>query len=234
MKKIAVMQPTYLPWYGYFGLIDYVDEFIFLNNVQFEKRSWQSRNLIKSNEKKLMLSIGVSSKGKFFQNLDQVLILQESKNKKKHLKAIELNYKKTKYFNDYFPLLSNIYNHDYKYLKDFNIAIINLVCGILDIKTKITHSNDIRLNFDSKVDRLVKICKYLDAESYISPEGSKNYLNDTKLFEINKINLKYFNMKSFTYNQLGKNFISNLSIIDLIFNEGPKALKIIRKNIVIF
>ena len=60
------MQPTYLPWYGYFGLIDYVDEFIFLNNVQFEKRSWQSRNLIKSNEKKLMLSIGVSSKGKFF------------------------------------------------------------------------------------------------------------------------------------------------------------------------
>ena len=58
----------------------------------------------------------------------------------------------------------------------------------------------------------------------------KNYLNDTKLFEINKINLKYFNMKSFTYNQLGKNFISNLSIIDLIFNEGPKALKIIRKT----
>lgn len=234
MKKIAVMQPTYLPWYGYFGLIDYVDEFIFLNNVQFEKRSWQSRNFIKSNEKKLMLSIGVSSKGKFFQNLDQVLILEELKNKKKHLKAIELNYKKTKYFNEYFPLLSNIYDQEYKYLKDLNIAIINLVCGLLNIKTKITHSNNLKLNFDSKIDRLVEICKCLNAKSYISPEGSKNYLNDTKLFETNKIDLRYFNMKNFTYNQNGGDFISNLSVIDLIFNEGPKALKIIRKNITIF
>lgn len=230
MKKIAVMQPTYLPWYGYFGLIDYVDEFVFLNDVQFEKRSWQSRNYIKSHDEKLMLSVGVSTKGKFYQNLDQVLIIDEVKNKKKHLRAIELNYKKTRYFNDFYPLLLSLYNQKHEYLIQLNVEIIKLICKTINITTNTSFSNSIKINCESKVEKIVKICQYFDANIYISPEGSKNYLSDTNEFELQKIKLNFFKIKDFAYHQIGKEFISHLSIIDLIFNEGPNTLNIIRKN----
>src|SRR5210317_923377 len=106
--KIAISQPTYLPWQGYFALIDYVDEFIFLENIQFAKRSWQQRNKIIYNDKENYLTIPVKSKGKYYQKIYEVEKDDFNKTKKKHLKIIQNVYSKSDYFNLYFYDLEKI------------------------------------------------------------------------------------------------------------------------------
>ena len=106
------MQPTYLPWSGYFGLFNCVDFFVFLDSVQFDKRSWQQRNYIRDNSDKILLSIPVLSKGQFHQKINQVKINNDLNWKKKHLNSIFHSYSKSKFFNEFFPELSKIYNEE--------------------------------------------------------------------------------------------------------------------------
>ena len=105
---LAISQPTYLPWSGYFDLIDRSEKFVFLDDVQFDSRSWQQRNRIISNKNYLLLTIPVIKKGKRDQNINEVMI-KETNFYDGHLKSIEFNYSKTKYFDDYFNRIENIY-----------------------------------------------------------------------------------------------------------------------------
>ena len=100
--KIGISQPTFLPWQGYLALINYVDEFIILDDVQFDKRSWQQRNKIKLNNKELVLTIPVKTKGRYEQKIYEVAINNQTNFIEKHLKSIFLSYKKSKYFKNYF------------------------------------------------------------------------------------------------------------------------------------
>mgnify|MGYP003315469201 CR=1 FL=1 len=95
MSRIAIMQPTYLPWIGYFGLMEYVDMFVFLDSVQFEKRSWQQRNKIKTNEGERYLTIPVQSKGKRDQLINEVKVLKCSNFEKQHKRLIKQYYSKS-------------------------------------------------------------------------------------------------------------------------------------------
>ena len=136
MKRIAISQPTYLPWYGYFALIDYVDEFVFLNDVQFDKRSWQSRNYIKTSNDKLLLSANVKTKGKFNQNINEVQLINYDIFSNNHLRSIKLNYKKSKYFDLYFNEIKKIFEKKFDKLQDLNVEIINKINELLGIKKK--------------------------------------------------------------------------------------------------
>lgn len=229
---IAIVQPHYLPWYGYFGLIENVDIFVFLNDVQFEKRSWQNRNYIKSGNKKLLLTVDVKSKNKFEQLITDVEINNFKETTKKHLRAIELNYKKTKYFNKYYPDLKTIYLKDHKKLTDLNEDLIKKISNFLGIKTKIINSSSLNLkNKELKKDLyLFKICEKLSAQTIINPQGSEIYMNKSKIFLDQNIKVKYYKMKDFTYLQANENFISKLSILDILFNEGNESMNIINKN----
>ena len=106
--KIGISQPTFFPWQGYLALINFVDEFIFLDDVQFDKRSWQQRNKIKQINKELLLTIPVISKGKRDQKINEVKINNNTNFIEKHLKSISLSYKKCKYFSDYYSKIENI------------------------------------------------------------------------------------------------------------------------------
>ena len=97
--KIAITQPTFLPWQGYFALISHVDEVVFLDDVQFEKRSWQQRNKIKFLEKEIILTVPVISKNKFHQRINEVNIDSKASYIRKHKASILQNYSKAKYFN---------------------------------------------------------------------------------------------------------------------------------------
>jgi hypothetical protein len=230
------MQPTYLPWYGYFGLIENVDIFVFLNDVQFEKRSWQSRNYIKSGNKKLLLTVDVKSKNKFEQLIMDVEMNNFNETTKKHLRAIELNYKKTKYFNKYFPDIRAIYLKDYKKLTDLNENLIKKISNFLGIKTKIINSSSLNLKTkELKKDLyLFKICEKLSAQMIINPQGSEIYMSKSKIFLNQNIKVKYYKMNNFTYLQANENFIPNLSILDILFNEGNESINIINKNFSIY
>ena len=227
--KIAISQPTYFPWQGYFALIDYVDEFIFLENVQFNKRSWQQRNKIVAQNKELFLTIPVKSKGKFRQNICDVEIDNFEKIKRKHLIMIKNAYAKCKYFDQYFFDFEKIFNKNFSKLSDLNKDIIIKICEMLNINTNIT--NDTNFNFLSKKnDYLKDICLMKKCKNYISTIGAKNYFGEINYFENTKIKIDFFDFKNDEYPQNSKKFISQLSIIDLLFNLGPSSLKYLRKN----
>ncbi len=218
MKKVAIMQPTFFPWLGYFSLLNAVDEFVFLDDVQFEKRSWQQRNLIKILDEPKWLTIPVNSKGKYDQIINEVTLTEGYKNKKKILKTIYHNYKKSKNFEDIYPKLECVVLKETDKLVEFNIEFIKFVCKLLKIDTILTKSSSLNCN-GIKDQRLVNICILLSSKHYIAPPGSKHYIVKGKHFNKNSINVSYFYFEHPIYSQLGQNFIGYLSVLDLIMNE---------------
>ena len=230
MTKVAIMQPTYLPWIGYFGLMMTSDIFILLDNVQFEKRSWQQRNQIKTKNGKMWLTVPVKSKNKFHQNINDVQISTDEDFKKKHLNSIKLNYIKSKFFKSYEKEFIKLYDTNHKKLVSLNFDIIYWFKEKLEIKTKILRSSD--LNVDGKKDLLIaNLVKNVNSTSYIFNQGSENYILKSDEFKKKNIDLYKFEFKLEKYNQLYGDFIPNMSIIDLLFNIGNKSKDYILKNI---
>ena len=225
--RVAIMQPTYLPWIGYFGLINSVDLFVFLNSVQFDKRSWQQRNKIKSPKGSLYLTVPVLSKGFSKQIIKDVKIEQNQEFYKKHINSIKHNYNKSPYYNEFSKKIFELMSNENEYLCDLNIKMIKLICEFLSIKTKTVISSNLKSS-GNKSELLSSICLEIGATEYISPLGSKNYLNETDIFQKKNISLKFFYFKHPIYSQLFNKFESNLSVLDLLMNCGNKSLDIIK------
>ena len=229
--KIAISQPTYLPWQCYFALIDHVDEFIFLDNVQFSKRSWQQRNYIKLNDNKHLITIPVISKNKFNQKINDVEIDFRNFKVSKFLMLIKNSYKKSSYFDLYYEKIQKLFSKNHLYLSKINEDLIIDICSMLDIKTKFYKASSMLLSDELKnADLLSEICKKKKCTQYISTYGASLYMGDMRKFPDTNININYFIYENKKYNQIGDQFIPNLSMLDLLFNEGPNSLKIIRDN----
>ena len=229
-KIVAIMQPTYLPWLGYFDLINRSDIFVFLDTVQFEKRSWQQRNRIKTSNGELMLTVPVLSKGRFNQKICDVMLDTSQKFKMKHFNSICLNYKKCKYYEFYIPELEEIYNSGFNKLSDLNIRLIKWLSVKIGIEKKFILSSQIETQ-GTKTELLFNICKKLNADHYLSPSGSKEYIDENNLFEKSDIQISYQNYQHPTYNQMYGKFIPYMSVIDLLFNEGIKSFDIISSSV---
>jgi len=227
MNKVAIMQPTYLPWSGYFGLINSVDTFVFLDSVQFAKRSWQQRNQIKSQNGPQWLTVPVLTKGKRDQLIMDAIINNEDNFRNKHIKSIESNYSKSNFFKtEAKPLFEKI-KCNYKTLSLQNMELINYLCERLSIKTTLLKSSDLNY-FGSKSDLLASICLEVNASEYISPPGSKIYLDFSNAFSKINIPVRYFEYSHPVYNQLWGEFIPNMSIIDMLFNCGDESINLIK------
>lgn len=225
-KILSLMQPTYFPWLGYFNLINKSDIFVIYDTVQLTKRSWQVRNKIKNNDKELYLTIPIRKT----QCRDDLLINQAEIDYNinwisKHLNSIKHSYLKSPYFDEIYPILENRLLSKPKYLTDITISLILDFIKILDINTQIILSKDI--DYTGKKDEaLISICKSLNSNTYMSVKGSQNYiLEGENLFEKNNIDLIWHEYQHPIYNQVGKNFISHLGIIDVLFNIGPDETK---------
>lgn len=223
--RIAIMQPTYLPWLGYFELIASSDVFVLFDDVQFEKKSWQQRNRIKTPNGELMLVVPVKTSGVQFQKINEAMIDDNDSWKRKHLKSIEVNYRKAPYFGRYFPEIEKLYLKDYKKLVDLNTALIKYFCDELGIKTKIVLSSSIEAR-DERDEKIIDICKALKAEELYDAAGASEIL-DLKKFKNEGIKLVFQKYNHPTYDQVNGDFIPNMSVLDLLFNEGDKSLKII-------
>jgi len=231
--KGAIMQPTYLPWIGYFAMIDQVDCFVFLDDVQLTKRSWQVRNRIKEKDgKELMLSIPIISNGRDNTRICDAKFVDE-KWKKKHLLSIKQCYKKTKYYNEIIELIDRVYKIEYSFLGEFTSDFIKNICDYLDIKTKFYKSSEFDDITGVKDEYLVNLCKYLNIDTYLSAKGSSVYIEKEKkggCFTEAKIKLEYQNYSHPIYNQLGSEFMPYMGIVDILFNEGKRTLEIIRSG----
>lgn len=225
---IAISQPTFLPWQGYMALINYVDEFIVLDDVQFDKRSWQQRNKIKQNNAELLLTIPVNTKGKYDQKINEVLINYETNFVEKHLKRIFMSYKKSKYFNQYFNKIEFIFNKKFKKLSELNINLILFLLKEMSIDTKLSFSSDLDLK-EKKHNLINKICELKKCTTYITTKTSEIYLKNLNTTQIN-YKISYYEFKNLEYTQLGNNFISYLSSLDLLFNLGKDSKNYLEKN----
>jgi len=221
--KIAIHQPNYLPWLGFFYKMARADIFVLLDNVQYEKNGPTNRVKIKTPQGGTWLSLPV--KRKFPQLIKETELINFSEEKERHIKTIELNYKKAKYFDFLFPELKEIFKKNWQYLSQLNIELIELLKEKLGIKTKL----EIASNYDisGKGDELLlNICKKFNADVYLSGRGGKKYQDEEKFKEAG-IKLEYTDFIHPVYPQLWGDFIFNLSIIDLIFNCGPQSSKIL-------
>jgi hypothetical protein len=225
---LSAHQLNYLPYPGLIAKINYSDKFLYLSNLQFEKKSWQSRNKMMNNGSEILLSIPIKNKNKI-QLIKDVEINNEINWKKKHLKTIQYNYKKAKYFKRYIKFFEKLYENNWIKLNEITEYILLYVMKELNIETEIL--SDKNYNFkEKKNDFLIEICKKFDATTYVSNKGSEDYI-DLTVFKKNKINHYFVSYKNYFYRQQNnKKFVNNLSIFDMMFNCGPDETEKIIKN----
>ncbi len=225
MKKIAIIQSNYIPWKGYFDIINYVDTFVLYDDAQYTKRDWRNRNKIKVPDGTLWLTIPIEVKGKYYQKIKEAKIADKDWNKK-HWKTITFFYAKAPYFNEYREIFEQLYLDKMpEYLSLINYKFITAINKILGITTPIRWSWEFEIK-GNKSEKLLNICKQLNAQVYVSGPSAKNYL-DINLFKQENISIEWFDYQNYTeYKQLfSPPFIHNVSIIDLIFNTGKNAPK---------
>lgn len=224
-KKIAIIQSNYIPWKGYFDFINSVDEFILYDCVQFTKRDWRNRNLIKTKNGLLWLTVPVVSKGKYFQAISDTKI-ENSSWPLDHLKSLHHNYNKSDYYNQYKGKIEEIYDQCAKeqYLSKINFIWIKAICEWLNIHTTLSWAPSCDKEID-KTSKLINICKDHHAAVYISGPAAKDYM-DENLFTQENIILQYMDYSGYPeYKQQfpEQGFIPNVSILDLLFNHGLNA-----------
>jgi hypothetical protein len=226
VKKVAIMQPTYLPWVGYFALMAAVDEFVFLDDVQFARRSWQQRNRVKGPSGELMLTIPVFKKGKREQPIDKVEIDWSTEFASKHVRTIEVAYAKASHIGEYWPAIADLLRRKTVPLADYTIDLIAHLRSAMGIKTPLSRSSTLQLA-GKRENRLVAICEALGAKTYISPMGSQVYLEGSDAFASAGIELLYDDYAHPTYPQLHGDFVSHLSAVDLLLNCGGSSLEVL-------
>lgn len=221
MKKIAILQSNYIPWKGYFDLINMVDEFIFYDEVQYTKNDWRNRNKIKTQQGIQWLTIPVRQ-----ESLEQKIKDTKISDKKwniKHWRTISQNYAKAKYFKDYKDIFEELYlTCDEEYLSQINYKFITTINEILGIKTKLRWSSEFEL-VDGQTEKLLGICKDCNADIYLSGPAAKDYFNE-ELAKQENIKVEWMDYSGYKeYEQLNPPFEHGVSILDLIFNEGNRA-----------
>lgn len=223
MKKVAILQSNYIPWKGYFDIINSVDEFILYDDMQYTRRDWRNRNQIKTANGLQWLTIPVDSKGKFFQKINETKV-SEHRWAGEHLHAIRLCYAHAPYFKEYEPMLEDLYAkaEEMDYLSEINRMFLEQICKVLGIRTQITTSSDYPLA-EGKTERLARLVKSAGGSWYLSGPAAKDYIED-EVFEKEGVSLAYMSYEGYPeYPQLHGEFIHQVSILDLIFMTGPKA-----------
>ena len=229
--RIAICQPTYLPWLGYFDLMDQVDTFVFLDSVQFEKQSWQQRNRIKTPTGLQWLTVPVIFRGRLGQSIREVEVRDPSFSAK-HLRAIELNYRRAPHFDELFPALSEILKREGAgaWLADLTLRLIEWQAGLFGIPTQKVRSSSLPAQ-GKRSELLATICRSLGATAYLSPIGSAEYLlEEMSCLTSVGIEVRFQHYSHPEYRQLFPPFVPYACALDLLMNEGKRALEIVRSG----
>jgi len=235
MMICAINQPTYLPWIGYFDLIDQADIFVYYDDIKITRSYWDVRNKIKSRDGSLFITVPVRRDKSHMETLfTNAEIDYEKKWGPKQLKTISMNYSRLPYFEEVYSFLSDIFNKKYTFLGDLNIDFIESIARGIGIETTTYRSSELG-DLHGKSDiRLVSICKRLQVDAYLSPFGAIDYIEKESpggALVKNGIDLYYQNYNHPKYAQLFGVFVSHMSILDLLLNYGfGRSLEIIRSG----
>lgn len=223
MNKVIITQSNYIPWKGYFSAMREATHFVVYDDMQYTKRDWRNRNKLITPQGPKWLSIPVKVKGKYHQKINETKVSDSSWGIN-HWNFIESNYKKTLYFNEYSEYFKPLYlNPTSEFLTEINLAFIKKVLILLEIDIEIILSSEFKLRGD-KTEKLMNICKDLEASEYFTGPAAKNYM-DEQLFTNNDIKINYYNFSGYPeYKQQWGQFDHAVSILDMFFNLGPKTI----------
>jgi len=221
---VAIHQPNFLPWIGYFYKMLKADRFVFLDDVQFIRRGYTARVKIKTKDGETWLTVPVIKKGRYLQSINEVELEPDTKWKKKTLGTLHASYAKAPFFKSFFPELESIIMNDFQLLSELNIALIKWLATIFEINTPNIRSSELNGITGESTDRLVNICKALNADKYLSGFGGQKY-QEQETFNQNNIELSIYNFTHPVYPQPWGDFLPGLSSIDFLFNCGPPFCK---------
>ena len=233
-KKVAMMQPTFLPWQGFFELILKSDKFIFLDDFQFCPRSHHTRNkLFVAKNNVDFYSVNVKKHKNQDIKLNDVELSDDNKWKMDILKRINFVYAKTAFFSQYFPIVEKWLSCEYRTLADINIACIKMFCNILEIKTDFYYSSDFTKETNSvsvRTERITDLIKWTKADEYLCAFGSFDYMKEDG-YNYNKYPVVFQNYQPKPYSQIhSAEFVPYLSVLDALFNIGGKQTLELIKN----
>ena len=250
--KLAIMQPYFFPYLGYFQAINAVDKYILYGNLDYITEGWMHRNrILVKNQKPIYINVNVIGRSSN-KKINEMELVENTRWKKKLLNTIELNYRGSKFFNDVFPLIVQLINADRKLLFDYNCHIIKEICQFLEIQTIIetnnskyldlekeleetknnTHSNSsefISNNPIKKVARVIKICQTENSRTFINAIGGTQLYNKED-FKNYGIDLYFVETKPYLYEQFSNEFHPGLSIIDVLMHNGKNKTKQLLNN----
>ncbi len=229
--NVVILQPSYIPWRGYFDQIRRADVFVFYDDVQYDKRGWRNRNQIKTARGKQWLTIPVYSRGAQTDHLPihRIPIVWDHPWNRDHLKSISQSYGRAPFFDRYLPLLEQFYNRHDQWLADFTIDFTVELARQLGLRqTRFLRSSTLE-GSGQKTDRLISILKKVGATHYISGPSAREYIEPEK-FEAAGISLEYMHYDYPEYPQLYPPYDPTVSILDLLVMTGPEALKYFDKG----
>jgi len=225
---IAVHQPQYIPWLGYFHKIAQCDTFVILDNVQYKTREFQNRNRIRTDKGWMWLSVPVVTKDGCRIRMADVEIDNIMPWQRKHLGSIKTSYATAPYFKEYYGFFEDTFRRQWLKLSDLNVHITRFVMDKLSITTPIVFESELNV-ITPKTQRIIDICKKMNADIYLSGVGAKEYLEES-LFPEQRITLYYQHFDHPEYKHCFEPFMPYMSIIDLLFNCGPQSRDLLLKG----
>lgn len=223
--RVVVLQPSYLPWLGYFDQLYKSDIFVLYDDVQYDKHGWRNRNRIKTPQGAQWLTVPVLTRHQGKPTNREVRISPGDPWRRKHLQALRLHYGNAAAFAEVFPALEAWLAAEWEWLWQLNLAGLRLLCELLGIRRDIRLSSTLGIG-GARSERLVRICQALGADAYLSGDAARDYL-DPSAFAAAGIRLEYQAYRHPTYAQLHGAFVSHLSVVDLLMNHGRRSLEIL-------
>jgi hypothetical protein len=223
--RCAIIQPSYIPWRGYFDIIRRVDTFVFYDDVQYDKRGWRNRNILKSPHGPLWLTIPVKSQRV---QIDRTPIhaieVDGTAWARRHLDTLRHLYSRSPHFQLLQPWLERTYSRPPRLLADFTIETTKEICAFLGINTRFLRSSHLNAAAESKTSRLISVLTNLGATHYLSGPTARSYL-DERLFLEAGITLQWMTYDYRPYEQLYPPYDPRVSILDLLFMTGSEAIE---------
>jgi hypothetical protein len=224
-KRIVVLQPSYLPWLGYFDQLYKSDVFVLYDDVQYDKHGWRNRNRIKTDKGPLWLTVPVLTHGQGLPTNRDARIDTRQPWARKHLQGLRVNYAKAPAFEEVFGALEPVLGRPWTYLIDLNRAVLETLCRLLGLTRLILLSSELDVP-GQKSERLIGLCRALGAGRYLTGDAASDYLDETQ-FAAHAIRVEYHHYRHPVYAQLHGEFVPYLSVVDLLMNHGRESLGVL-------